>query len=422
MLYNLFRYFLWVMYISFFRRVYYINSKAIPKKAPLIFASNHSNGFMDPILIAALQWRPVWFWARSSEFPPNLKGWMMRQLHGLPIYRKEEGVENMHKNEETFRISRELMYNGDTVFIAPEGNCVLQKRMLPFKTGCARLAFKMMEEKNWGIDTQIMPTGVNYTYHDRFRSEVYVRFGEPIIVNDYKDLYLEDSYEAVKQLTADLRKAMIKQMVYINKEEDDALVEKLLVLVRNNFKRDTFPIYSGANFMFEAEQQTANYVNDLEEEEKKEVVQHVDDYYHTLKKNGLNDFAVAGKNKRNFFWLFIGAPFWVLGTAAGRIPHIIARDLRNKFVPFREFSTSFAFTAAFFVWILWSVLIAIVAAFFIGIWALLLPVVMVALQTFAYHYEDYWDEWWWIRSYSQFKNKEEVEAERAAIFDKIFVG
>ena len=99
MLYNTFRFLLWVMYVCFFRRVYLLNFKAIPKKTPIIIASNHSNGFMDPILIAAMQWRPVWFWTGASELGRGIKYKMMTALHGIPIYRKSEG--NMHKNKES---------------------------------------------------------------------------------------------------------------------------------------------------------------------------------------------------------------------------------------------------------------------------------------------------------------------------------
>ncbi|BDS14470.1 1-acyl-sn-glycerol-3-phosphate acyltransferase [Aureispira anguillae] len=414
-LYNLFKFSLWIMYICFFRRVYYLNANYIPKDEPLIFISNHSNGFMDPILIAAMQKRPVYFWARASEFPDNLKGKLMYRLHGLPIYRVEEGTENMHKNEATFKKTRELLYTGwDSAFIAPEGNCVLQKKLLPFKKGCARLAFKMMEEKNWGIDVKILPAGVNYTYHDKFRSEVYTKLGKPLSVLSYKEIYEKDKEEAIAQLTADMRVALRNQMVYIE-EGNEALTEKLLVLLRNNFTRGIFPMYSANPELCEAEQQMANYVNELGEEEKIKLEEQVDTYYQNLEAKGANDYAVANQNKRSVFWLMVGLPFWIIGTLVGRIPHILARNLRNKFVPFAEFSTSFAFTAAFFIWIIWGILSVVIGAFFIGWWTLLLPFGMIFFQTYAYHYQDYYKEWSYLTRYKKVKKKDELEQERAGI-------
>lgn len=414
-LYNLFRVFLWLMYICFFRRVYYLNPEHIPQNEPLIFISNHSNGMLDPILIAAMQRRPVYFWARATEFPKNIKGWLMYKLHGLPIYRVDEGTENMHKNERTFKTTRELLYGGwNSAFVAPEGYCVVQKKLLPFKKGCARLAFKMMEEKDWSLDVKILPTGVNYTYHDKFRSEVYIKLGKPLSVQRYKAMYQEDKEEAVTQLTQDMRVALREQMIYVE-EGNELLTEKLFVLTRNNFTRKIFPMYSGNPDLCLAEQAVANHVTALDEAKKTALEADVDAYQVLLDRNGIKDYAVAAKNKRSIFWVLIGFPFWLFGTISGRIPHILARNLRNKVVPFIEFTASFAFITALVMWILWGFLAIGISAFFMGCWSLLLPFIMVFLQTYAYHYEDYYKEWKALAKYKKIKDKRMFEQKRAAI-------
>jgi 1-acyl-sn-glycerol-3-phosphate acyltransferase len=414
-IYNLFRLFLWLMYICFFRRVYYLNAEHIPKKEPLIFISNHSNGMLDPILIAAMQRRPVYFWARATEFPKNPKGWLMYKLHGLPIYRVDEGTENMHKNEATFKKTRELLYKGwNSAFVAPEGYCVVQKKLLPFKKGCARLAFKMMEEKDWSIDVKILPAGVNYTYHDKFRSEVYTKLGKPLSVQSYKAIYEEDKEDAITKLTQDMRVALRAQMVYVE-EGNEVLTEKLLVLVRNNFTRNIFPMYTANPDVCLAEQAVANHVTELDEAGRVTLEKEVDAYQTILDDKGVKDYAVANKNKRSIFWVLIGFPFWLLGTIFGRIPHVIARNLRNKFVPYIEFATSFAFTAAFIMWILWGLLAIGIGAFFIGWWSLSLPFIMAFLQTYAYHYEDYYKEWKALSDYKKIKEKGVLEQKRTTI-------
>ena len=414
-LYNLFRVCLWLMYVCFFRRVYYLNAKRIPGKDPVIFISNHSNGFMDPILIAAMQPRPVYFWARASEFPDNFKGRLLYRLHGLPIHRVQDGKENMYKNEETFNKTRKLLHAGwNTAFIAPEGRCKVQKKLLPFKTGCARLAFKMMEENSWGTDVKIMPSGVNYTYHDKFRSEVYISLGLPLSVFSYRELYENDNEAAVQKLTKDMRVALRNQMIYVE-EEDEDLVEKLLVLVRSNLKRGALPLYSSNRSVFEEEQKVANYVNDLGDDAKRNLEVQVNNYLSCLEEQKVADFAVANNNKRNLFWLVIGAPLWLTGNLMGQIPHKVARKLRNKFVPFKEFSASFAFTAALVVWLMWGIVWIVIASFFIGWWALSVPYVMAFLQTYAYHFKDYLNEWISLFQYRKVNNKAELSRLRSEI-------
>jgi hypothetical protein len=238
--------------------------------------------------------------------------------------------------------------------------------------------------------------------------------GNPLSVQDYKTIYQEDKEAAITKLTEDMRVALRAQMVYVE-EGNEVLTEKLLVLGRNNFTRNIFPMYSGNPAVCQAEQAIANHVTELDEAGKTALEVDVDAYQALLDSKGVKDYGVANKNKRSIFWVLIGFPFWLLGTIFGRIPHIVARNLRNKFVPFIEFSTSFAFTAALIMWILWGLLAIGISAFFIGWWSLLLPFVLVFLQTYAYHYEDYYKEWKALFDYKKMKNKGVLEQKRAAI-------
>jgi 1-acyl-sn-glycerol-3-phosphate acyltransferase len=388
------RFFLFIMYVCFYRRVYYINGKNIPKKGTaVIFVSNHSNGLMDPILVSATQPRPVYFWVAAGEIPGNIVGKIMSVLHSIPIYRAKEGRDNMHKNQETFRITKDYLYTGwSSMWIAPEGRCNVQKRLEPIKKGTARLAFDMMEEKNWTLDLQILPTGVNYTDHLKFRSEVYIQLGMPLKVIHYQQQYLENKEIAIAQLTQDLELGIREQMVYIE-EQDVELTERLLPLLRNNHRRALWPLYSPDPHLCRGEQQLARLVAGLDEVERATLETQLREYEAALMQTRSSDFAVAQKNKRSLLLVLLGFPFWLLGTLSGWIPHQVARKIRNKVVPFPAFSTSFAFVIAFFVWIVWLLIIMSIGAFFVGWGVLLWPAIMILLQTFGYHYADYTREW-----------------------------
>lgn len=414
MLYNFFRFCLWILYRAYYRRIYYLGKSNIPQKAPTFFVSNHSNGFMDPILIASMHWRPVYFWTRATEFSAGIKAWLLLKLHALPIYRIAEGKENMHKNEETFRQTREALYQGNTAYVAPEGTCKLEKYLRPLKTGTARLAFKIMEEKNWDIDVKIVPVGLNYSYANRFRSEAYVNVGAAINLKEYKARYKEDPNAAAYALTEDIRQGIQGQMVYI-KEEDEELTGALLPMLRNNFTRGARPFYVYDPEHCQREQALANAVTALEESEKSLLKEVVVAYEAALKAAGQDDYAVAGQNKRSFFWILLGAPVGLLGTLFGHLPHIWSRNLRNKIVPYPEFATSFAFVVSLIIWGLWGIVWTSVAAFFVGWWALLLPVVMVWTQVMAYHYVDYYKEWKALQAYKNYSDKVSLEQQRAAI-------
>lgn len=418
MLYYIMKFSLWIMYICFYRRVYYLNPKNIPDKGTaVIFVSNHSNGFMDPTLIAAFQPRPVYFWVAAGEIPKNFVGKLMRHLNCIPIYRVKEGRDKMYKNKASFQETKDYLYTGwSSMWIAPEGRCFVQKRLEPIKKGTARLAFEMMEEKNWALDLQILPTGVNYTYHVQFRSEVYVNLGQPLKIIDYKEQFLENQEIAIAQLTNDIQQGIRQKMVYIE-EENIELTEGFLPLLRHNFKRSLWPLFSADPHLCHGEQQLANRITQATEAEKKDWAAQLEAYSKALEQEKVSDFAVAHQNKRSILAVLLGLPFGIAGTVAGWLPHQVASKLRNKFVPFPAFSTSFALTAAMAVWILWSIIIMSIGAFIVGWWVLPWPFIMVLLQTFAYHYVDYTKEWYALFKFNNKKtaSKNALQAKRKTL-------
>lgn len=414
MLYRILRYPLFILYICFYRRIYFIGSERIPQDKPVIFTTNHSNGFLDPLLIAVLQWRHIWFWVGASEVGSGIKGYIMRAGHSLPIYRQKEGKENMHKNEKTFQESRQALYDGDTLYLAPEGRCIIHKKLLPLKTGCARLAFKMMEEKDWKIDVKILCAGVNYTYHAQFRSEVYVKLGKMISIQDYRTLYEEDSFAAVTKVTADIRAGIVAEMVYIE-EEDEQLTEKLLVLGRNNITRGALPILSNDATVLELEQKIANYVGALDQDQKIALEKQVDTYNQALKLQHTNDYGVANQNKRSFIWLLLGFPIWLIGSILGKLPQIITKKLTLKIVPYPEFIASFGITVALFIWVLYSFILVGISSIWLGWWTVLLPLVGMVFQTYGYHYEDYFHDWQLLQQHKKAKQPNELAQMRAAL-------
>lgn len=398
MIYQLFRIPLWIVFVCFYRRLYFINKEVIPKKASVIFVANHSNGMVDPILIAALQWRSVYFWSRADDFKGRFLKWFLGAIHMMPIYRQSGGKKNMHKNEETFAKSRALLAKGKTLFIAPEGNCVVEKRLRGFKTGAARLAFKTMEENNWGLDLQIVPTGLNYTAHAQFRSDVYIRFGNVIHVADYKALYKEDVKAAINKLTEDMRVAVLEEMILVEEKNDDDLFEQLALIARNNLGRGFRPLFSHSNTVNHTEKQLAKAINTLEEQDKNTLRVSLDAYQKQLQAEGLTDLAVANKKHFSRFYLFLLAPMWGIATLIGLLPYRWARDLRNKVTPFLEFWASFALILGMMIWFAWGALLTLFAAFWVGAFALYVPLVLVLIQIIAFATQDYYKDWKFTRA------------------------
>lgn len=161
----------------FFRRVEVTGLDHVPRTGPTLFAINHPNALVDPLMVLCYAPRPVAFLAKEPLFRMPVIGWFARALDAIPVYRKQDQHDTA-RNRETFDRARALLERGGTIAIAPEGTSHSAPQLKPFKTGAARIAL--------GAGTRdpvrIVPVGLFYTDKTTFRSAVLVYFDRPIEV------------------------------------------------------------------------------------------------------------------------------------------------------------------------------------------------------------------------------------------------
>jgi len=180
----------------FFRRIETSNAGAVPAAGPLLFVLNHPNGLIDPALVFCALPRRISFLAKSTLFRMPVIGSLMRAVEALPVYRRVDEGEDTARNRRTFEACRELLARGRCIAIFPEGVSHDEPRLLPLKTGAARIALGAAAigsdadkedvgvdtEAGAGLDLRIVPVGLYYTSKTTFRSEALLRFGEPFAV------------------------------------------------------------------------------------------------------------------------------------------------------------------------------------------------------------------------------------------------
>ncbi|MCX6259862.1 MAG: 1-acyl-sn-glycerol-3-phosphate acyltransferase, partial [Bacteroidia bacterium] len=126
---------------AFFRRIFYSNLKKVPLNKPLLFVGNHQNSFMDGILVGSYLPQPLHFTMRADMFRKPFARFCLRELNVSPVYRIEEGLENVHKNLEAFTSIYEVLKKNGNFIMFSEGICVQEKRLQKLRKGTARLAF-----------------------------------------------------------------------------------------------------------------------------------------------------------------------------------------------------------------------------------------------------------------------------------------
>ena len=208
----------------FFRRIEIVNADKLPIKSGLIFVSNHPNALIDPALLFVALPRRIAFLAKSTLFKIPLFGFLIRIVGALPLYRQQDAGADVSKNQETFSVSRELLKKGGAIAIFPEGVSHNSPKLLPLKTGAARIALGTISigKNPASLDLKIVPVGLFYTNKTTFRSEALLHFGEPFRVSSvYLDTDGQPPRDAVKNLTAKIERAL--REVTLNAESESEI-------------------------------------------------------------------------------------------------------------------------------------------------------------------------------------------------------
>jgi glycerol-3-phosphate O-acyltransferase / dihydroxyacetone phosphate acyltransferase len=205
----------------FFRRIETANAEIVPPDKPVIFVMNHPNGLIDPALVFVALPRKISFLAKSTLFRMPVISFLLRTVEALPLYRRIDAGEDVSKNQKTFSLVRELLKKGGAIAIFPEGVSHNSPKLLPLKTGAARIALGTISvgKNPASLDLKILPVGLFYTSKTTFRSEALLHFGEPFGVSPVElDADGQPPKKAVKELNERIEKAL--REVTVNAESD----------------------------------------------------------------------------------------------------------------------------------------------------------------------------------------------------------
>jgi 1-acyl-sn-glycerol-3-phosphate acyltransferase len=188
----------------YFRRIEVVGIDQVPMTGPAVFAPNHPNSLLDPLVLFSGAPRAVATLAAEPLFRKPVLGSVMRSIGAIPVYRREDGADRS-RNRSTFDAARAHLAGGGALAIFPEGVSHDDPLLRPIRTGAARITLGVQ-----GVETvSIVPTGLFYTARARFRSSVLICFGPPILVRPAPlDATGEPPADRVQSLTAELEQAL----------------------------------------------------------------------------------------------------------------------------------------------------------------------------------------------------------------------
>ncbi len=207
-------------------------SGQVPPTGPLVLASNHPNSFLDAILIAVVTPRRLHFLARGDAFNTPLKRYLLGKIGLIPIFRAEEGAENLARNTDTFVLCQRILAGGGAILIFAEGICVQEKRLRPPRKGLGRLVLGTEQLHQYQLGVQVVPVSLNYTSSEVFRSRVMIHFAPPLATSALRQTHRQQPALALRQLNARLVAAWQQCTVVIPDPAQEPLAELALTMAR----------------------------------------------------------------------------------------------------------------------------------------------------------------------------------------------
>jgi glycerol-3-phosphate O-acyltransferase/dihydroxyacetone phosphate acyltransferase len=192
---------------TFFRRIDVVGLENIPADGPVIFAGNHPNALMDGwLLIAKCDRWPLHFLGDAKLWKYRMLAPILNATGAVPVYRREEHGGEVN-NSQAFERVYEIIESGRCMGIFPEGVSHVESQLVRLKTGTARIALSVSARGKTGVT--IVPCGLNYIHRHRFRSQVLIEFGQPIVIDEkWLREYKKNEQDTVLQLTEYLAEAL----------------------------------------------------------------------------------------------------------------------------------------------------------------------------------------------------------------------
>lgn len=316
----------------FYRRIQVWGREHIPESGPVVFAANHPNASVDPLLIAAFPRRVVHYCAHAPLFDRPIVGFFLRQSGAIPLYRQRDDPGQMAKNLKSFERCYEILGRGEAIGIFPEGVSYTGLKLEPVKTGTARIVLEAEAIHNFSLGIRIVPVGLNFHDGYAFQGDVFIQFGEPIDPSSYFPLYPTQPHEAVRRLTDVIRRHLEALTVNVREASDENFLHELDLVyaelepvgesLRNGFQRQKYLL------------DACSYFDSADPVEARALRRAVRGYARLVRLLGLRGDAVEHSLSRytlvrtlasDFARLVAGLPLAAWGAINNYVPYLVPR-------------------------------------------------------------------------------------------------
>lgn len=396
-------------YVSVFHRLFYrkvtvIGFEKIPANTPVIFAPNHQNALMDALAVLFAARRPVVFMARADIFKKPLIAKILNVLKILPIYRIRDGYAELGRNQEVFDATVDVLNSNTPICILPEGNHEGRKRLRPLKKGIFRMAFQAEQSRQFKLNLQIVPVGIDYSDYYHAGADLVVVIGSPIPVAQYAAQYVENEQKTINTLVGVLAENISNLMIDIPDENYELIYQlsemyEPVVWDTHNEKRHPYNRLTIRQYI--VQKFAALFTrNPLKADELRQAIAH---YSTKVNAAGFSD-KLLRHNAPKFLWLLIDSgvsilllPLYVYGLLLNYIPYKLPLYQASK-AKDPNFRTSIQFAISLLIFPVYYIIPIALFCYFsaYALWEIIFAISLPVSGLFAFYHHKH-IKWLWGR-------------------------
>lgn len=286
-----------------YKSITVIGKNNLKRNTPTILAINHQNTAMDPLTLVGIIFRPTIWLARADLYNKKALIPILHSFKILPIFRQRDGLKSLENNDLVFKKIVDVLSKNQIVGIFPEGTHWGFRRLRQTKKAIPRMVelaaktynYSLDSQKNPTLNLQVIPVGIYYDDYRKIRSNLFIKFGEPIPMKQYlaalqenpqateteiKEAIdnglrnvmidipqMDDTYNTVETLRTVCRDTTLKKFKFVGKKaEREFCADKKTIEIVENEENKTGTFISSVQkkaAMFEAALQQSKFSTNL---------------------------------------------------------------------------------------------------------------------------------------------------------------